>query len=650
VPGPTSGAVATAGLGVSSPPSERTGVARAPTEPAAGPGWVDWRAVGHPQPEAPPSLASPATLPGPTRLRLPTDPLRLLARDQHIRRLCALGVWSFGLFDLVTSVLPPSRHRLTFLLMFAPLAVAQVAAVLLALAGLLLMALAPGVRRGQRQAWAFAGSVLVVTAVLHLARGLDAIQCALSLALVAVLVLARHTFAARSEPAARRSGAVLLVAGLLATTVGTTASVLVFLAVDRDSQRLGVTQVFLGVAERLVGLSTVTFPTKVNRFLAPTLLGVGLALAVLAVLVVSRPLVDRRQRASRHSDEQARRVVGVHGGGTLDYFALRSDKAHHFSGETLITYAVHGGVCVVSPDPIGPAEERAAAWAEFCRFADAHGWVVAVLGADDAWLPIYRAGGMRSLYIGDEAVVRLDQFDLGGGHKKGLRQAVNRIARYGYRVSFHDPASLDESVAAALRELMEKSRRGEHERGFSMTLGRLFDPADAGLLLAVASDASGTPVAFCQFVPAPSIGGYSLDLMRRDQGEHPNGLIDFLIVSTIEHLRDRGMEGLGLNFATMRAVLAGDAEGVRFARLLRVVLTHLSQSMQIESLWRFTAKYDPEWVRRYLVHPGFEHLGAVGLAVARAESMWELPVVGRFLYPGRTGLLPRRRGGEEAAA
>ena len=32
---------------------------------------------------------------------------------------------------------------------------------------------------------------------------------------------------------------------------------------------------------------------------------------------------------------------------------------------------------------------------------------------------------------------------------------------------------------------MTKSRRGGVERGFSMTLGRIFDPADQGLLLAV---------------------------------------------------------------------------------------------------------------------------------------------------------------------
>ena len=69
------------------------------------------------------------------------------------------------------------------------------------------------------------------------------------------------------------------------------------------------------------------------------------------------------------------------------------------------------------------------------------------------------------------------------------------------------------------------------------------------------------PAAFCQYVPAPDMDGYSLDLMRRTTGEVPNGLTDFVVVETINHLRARDQRGLALNFATMRAVLAGDEPG-----------------------------------------------------------------------------------------
>ena len=73
--------------------------------------------------------------------------------------------------------------------------------------------------------------------------------------------------------------------------------------------------------------------------------------------------------------------------------------------------------------------------------------------------------------------------------------------------------------------------------------------------------------------------------------------------------------------------------------------------MQIDSLWRFSAKYDPEWIGRYLVFGSLGQLPAVGLAVARAESFWELPVIGRYLRPVNRGTLgPLRRAVEWAAA
>src|ERR1700747_3651032 len=104
---------------------------------------------------------------------------------------------------------------------------------------------------------------------------------------------------------------------------------------------------------------------------------------------------------------------------------------------------------------------------------------------------------------------------------------------------------------------MPESRRGDVERAFAMTLGRVFSPQDRGLLLAVCYGPDGEPAAFCQYVPASDINGYSLDLMRRSEhGEPRNGLTDFVIVRPIEHLRQRGMTGLGLNFAVMRSVLA----------------------------------------------------------------------------------------------
>ena len=180
---------------------------------------------------------------------------------------------------------------------------------------------------------------------------------------------------------------------------------------------------------------------------------------------------------------------------------------------------------------------------------------------------------------------------------------------------------------------MGLSRRGDVERGFSMTLGRIFNPDDRGLLLAVCRDGEGTPVAFCQYVPAPGINGYSLDLMRRDNHEHPNGLLDFVLVETVLFMAANGYRKLGLNFATMRAVLAGETGAGIATRVERWAVKRMSGSMQIESLWKFNAKFDPEWQPRYAVYDAVGNVVPIAFAIARAESWWELPLLGRFLMP-----------------
>jgi len=560
-----------------------------------------------------------------------SDPARSLRR---VRRLAAAGIALLGLTDLVSAVVPPQvRGRLHPLLGYIPLGVSEAAGALVALAGVGLIALARGVRRGQRSAWLVSIMLLAGTVALHLIRHGDVVQSIAALALVAVLWWARKSFRARFDLPSLQTGLTMLLVGVLGITcIGATVLWSV-VPTHRGGRPITWLEAWWATAGRLVGISTVALNSRVDAFLDPALLAIGFGLASVALVLVFRPVVDRRRSSGRtNTTERAADIVRRRGMGTLDYFALRSDKQVYLERDGVVAYAIYGGICLVSPDPICAPEERDELWSAFRRFADDHGWSVAVLGAGEEWLGAYRRSGMHERYIGDEGVVDVRTFSLEGGTRKGLRQAVNRIAKYGYTISFHDPARMDGSTRDAVRAIMVKKRRGEVERGFSMTLGRIFDRRDEGLLLAVAHGPDRVPVAFCQFVPAPGIHGYSLDLMRRDDGEHPNGLLDFILVRTIERMRQAGDEHLGLNFAAMRAVLAGEEGG----GIQRWLLRRMSDSMQIESLWRFNAKFGPEWLPRYVVWDAAENTLQTALAIARAESFWELPLIGRFFQPPAT--------------
>ena len=563
---------------------------------------------------------------------------RLAGDDRHrrlIRRVASLSIAATAVVDLLSAVTPPLRGRLHAILEVLPLPATQAAAALVALAGVALAAMARGIRLGQRRAWTIGIVVLGASVFLNLVKGGDFEESLVSLALITFLLGARQHFRAPSNHPPTRAA--------LTTFGGALTGVILLAAGGLEmAERLGHDRHFIffpravaAVAERMVGFHAIALPSHIDRFLSPAMGAIGVGLAAVALAIATRPVRDLRDNLGGHDTmERARDIVRRHGGGTLDYFALRSDKRHFFHRDSLVAYAVFNGICLVSPDPIGPAAEREEVWGAFRRFAEARGWCLSLLAASEEWLPIYRASGLHHLYMGDEAVVDVNRFTLSGNTNKGLRQAHGRIRKYGYTIEFHDPATVDRDLAANLASLMGETRRGEAERGFSMALGRVFDPSDTGLLLAVARNADGTPVGFCQYVPARDINGFSLDVMRHDGGDHPNGLFDFILVETVFHLRDNGFTGLGLNFAAMRSILDGSTADSVARRLERWFFRRLSDSAQMESLWRFNAKFHPDWQPRYIVYDSLERFLPTAIALIRAESIWEIPVVGRFLVPG----------------
>ncbi len=556
----------------------------------------------------------------------------LQSHQRVVRRWLSAAILLDGVLNVVVTAIRPLRSHLHLVLTILPLEVAKSAAALTAVAGLAMIMLARGIRRGQRQSWFLASALLAITVVAHALRGGTVVSLLIALALLAALVGERRCFQATSDRSSVKDALPRLAATGAVTVIAAT------LGVEADARHhlpnLGV--VVMACVERLVGQDAIALPDRVGDFINPSLLAIGVSLIVTTLYFLTRPVVDRRlssaggTRERRLSELRAREIVRRHGRGTLDYFALRDDKQFFFFRDSLVAYAVYGGVALVSPDPVGPETERTEVLDAFREFADSRGWTIGVMAAGEEWLGVYHAAGMHYLYLGDEAIVNCQTFSLAGQKMKGLRQACTRLERHGYRVEFLDPAHIEPGRVSDIVELISRLRRGGGERGFSMMLGRLFDPKDKGLLLTVVSGPDGRPAAVCQFVPAPGMNGYSLDLMRRDPGEHPNGLIDFALCQTIEHLRAQGRSGLSLNFAAFRSVIEGEKD-TTFTRVERWAIKRLSGILPIESLWAFNSKFHPNWLPRHLVYPAAESFVPVVAATLRAESLTEIPVLGRFL-------------------
>ena len=536
-------------------------------------------------------------------------------------------VGAVGGLGILSAISRPLRGRLEIVLEWIPFHATRGAASTLVLVSLALLLTARGLRRGGRLAWAGTVALLAFSVALNVIKGLDIEEAGIGLAACVWLATQRHAFPVLPTRVAARRALLLGGGGGIAALIG---GVALSMAVGRKHHpHLG--ESTRAVAQRLGGDWALPLPGG-GDFVTPMLVALGLGLAGTTLWLLLSPRPGRRLSAAAHAEERerARKIVKEHGGGTLDYFALRDDKDWFFYESSVVAHSVRRGVCLVSPDPIGPVEERASVLAAFLAHAQLHGWSVAVIGASPDWLPLYEATGMRALYMGDEAVVDCGTFTLEGPPMKSVRGAYGRVQRAGYTAEFIDPLAVTAKDRAAIEDLTAASRRGEAERGFSMTLSRMFDPHDEGLLLTIVRDGEGEIQAFLQWTPATGISGWSLDVMRRNPaGDLPNGIMDFAIVATIFHVAPGG-GGLGLNFAMLREVVASESTSGR-ARLSKAAVRALTGKAQVESLWRFNSKYDPAWVPRYVVLDSLDQLVLQGFAMADAEGVGELPLLGRFL-------------------
>jgi lysyl-tRNA synthetase class 2 len=320
----------------------------------------------------------------------------------------------------------------------------------------------------------------------------------------------------------------------------------------------------------------------------------------------------------------AMHLVRTHGSDTLAFFKLRPDKHYLFSpdGRAFLGYRVVHGALLVSGDPVGRPDAIPAVVARAVELAERHGLSLGVVGAGEELLDLWRSAGLRTVYLGDEAIVDTAALSLEGRAVRKLRQSVTRLRKAGYTTELRAHEALAEAELAELEDVSGAWLDGDPERGFSMAMEGLRGTHHAGSMLLVARDPDGRVEGFLHFVPAHGRAAMSLGFMRRRPGT-PNGLTEFLVVRAVEGLRDRGIEELSLNFCAFGRWLR---EPETFPqRMVGWIVPPFDRLFQIQSLLRFNAKFATRWAPRHVAFAGWASLPRVILAALEAEGQLPKP-------------------------
>ena len=543
----------------------------------------------------------------------------------QVPRVVGLLTYMVGLVDIATGLRRGLRYRLHPLVELVPGTVANAASAATIVSGILLLFLAHALRRRKRRAWRAAVALLLMSAALHAVR-LEVVATSLALIVAVVLILQRDQFSALGDPTTRwRAVRVFVLMSGISLVLG------VLLVESRRHEVAGgppgIVPVVGQVLSGLVGLDGPLWFTseRAGDVIAATLLGLGLMTLLTTVYLALRAPEPRPQLTAE--DEARMRGLLQRSPDSLGYFNLRRDKSVIWSesGKAAIAYRVVSGVMLASGDPLGDPEAWPGAIACFLREAELHAWTPAVIGCSERAGHVWtRETGFDILELGDEAVVDAASFSLEGRPMRNVRQMVKRIGRAGYTTDVVRASEVSEGERRRALEDARAWRGTETERGFSMALGRLVDESDPDCVLVVARQ-DGIIRAFLQFVPWGT-DGMSLDVMRRDRTADP-GVNELLIVDALTKAPALGIRRVSLNFAAFRSTLErGERLGAGpVTRAWRRVLLFASRWFQIESLYRFNAKFQPEWAPRFVVYPATRDLPRIALAALEAEAFLTWP-------------------------
>jgi lysyl-tRNA synthetase, class II len=532
--------------------------------------------------------------------------------------LLAVAVAVTGLIGVLDGVLPERPN--TLLQTFAPERVHPLASALVAPLGLALVLLARGLARRKRRAHELAVALLLGLAGLHVLHGFDG-GAAFAAFVVVALVARRQDFDAAGDPTARPR--------LLAGAVFLAGMIYAYGAAALWINRISADQPYtLGFAVRevtrsLAGLALTGSPHVGGGFGEWFPISIFIAGAASAGWLLASWLAPWRYRLRQEAREQetARALVAAWGADTLAPFVLRADKSYFFSEDerAFLAYRVVGGVAVVSGDPIGPPAEFDGLVARFIAFAHERDWRIAILGACERCLEVYRAHGLHALYHGDEAVVETASFSLEGRPIRKVRQSVHRLLGAGYAAEALHPCEIEPGLRRQLEAIAREWRGAAPERGFVMALDALFRLEDEDALFVIGRGPGGEPEGFLHFAVSQPGSALSLSSMPRLRTT-PNGFNEWLVCETVEWARVHGFARISLNFAPFAALLAPEADLSGLQRVERRALLALKGRFQLDNLLLFNRKFFPSWERRFVVYERRRDLPRVGIAALAAEA------------------------------
>ncbi len=525
----------------------------------------------------------------------------LLKINRFLMRIFpALLIFMLGIINIVSAITPAVSERVRLLEDFIPINAIAASNYTVFIAGAFLLLTAVYMLKGLRNAWWIALALCMISFVGHLTKAIDYEEALVALLVMAPLILSRKQYFVRGNPRLYSLG--------IWTAVFSIAAVLVYGTLGfylLDKKHFGIEfnlMQSIGYTIKnfvLIGSADLHPLSRFAKYFLISINISGLLSLSFLVYTIMRPYFNKGNTGQEELDK-AKILIEKFGRSALDYFKTYSDKIVYIPTDlnAFISFRTAAGFAVALENPVAEDKETMKnSITLFDNYCFENGLKSIYYRVPEEDLGVYKELSKKALFIGQEGIVDLDTFTLGGVKNKALRNAINKIIDEGYHSSIHIPPVKDgllQKLKAVSDEWLSSTKRKEIVFSQGMFI---WEELKKQTIITVENPEEKV-IAFMNIIPDYTPGEATYDLIRKTD-EGPHGVLDFMMTELFKYLKSQNYSKVNLGFSPM----SGLNDPHTFPeRSMKFAYEKIRTFSHYKGLRYYKEKFFPLWCNKYLIY------------------------------------------------
>ncbi|UPQ76158.1 phosphatidylglycerol lysyltransferase domain-containing protein [Chryseobacterium nepalense] len=520
-------------------------------------------------------------------------------RKLFARLLPVMMIFLLGVINILSVITPALANRLNLVKNYLSLDLIHLSKMLTLIAGVLLLVTSANLFKGTKRAWYFAVGLAITSVIFNIAKALDYEEALFALFTLGLLFYSRKEYAFTTSRVSLQRGFGWFIGIFTAIFLF---NYLAFYFISKSHFGIDFTK------EQALYYTLHTFLLFKDSGLVPK---TGFAkdfqqlnyiLGVISWLVFIfsfyRTNTYKKQNSSQnHIDAES--LVKEYGASSLDYFKLTRDKQFFFSEnrEAFLSYRIANGFAVVLEDPVCAEGNKTNSILEFENYCRNHSLKTSYYRVGESSLIYFNPLQKQKLFIGQDAILDAENFNLTGKERKSVRNGINALQKSGYSTEIkyapQDGKTLDQ-VESVSNEWLKEFDKKEIVFAEGMFEREVVKNQD----LITISNPEGKCIAFLNIIPFCAPDECSYDMIRKTENA-PNGSTDTMIVKLIEYAKSKNLKFINMGMTPMAGI---KEPGNTAEEIMKFAYQRVGSFKHYQTLRNFKEKYADLWENKYIIY------------------------------------------------